>query len=158
MKKEQIVFNYRRSPNSPERLTPSVLRDACVEDIFYEYFLGDIYISVAGARFDADWGWVPIIDFGICLRAIAKVLCEGENHSELETFEFTESDAALHFLRQGREIRVSSNYSSEIGKVSLKEFDLATKQLAQRLYEELLKNDRHLPLSVKDQVRKKLLN
>lgn len=148
----RIQLSFRYSPASPERQDPHLLEGADLEDLLYKYFLGDIYFTIDDAQFDADWDWVPIVDFAICLRAVSKNLSKSGGGSK-ETFEFTESEAAIDFRRIDDEIEVSTNYASGTGTAQLTEFDEVTKRFARQVYRELVSENEHLEPDVKAKVR-----
>ena len=61
------------------------LRDKGESELYCDQFLGDIIFRVDGSNMSASWGWIPIIDFAVCLSRIAEEL----QPSQTESFDFT---------------------------------------------------------------------
>jgi hypothetical protein len=88
--------------------------------------LGDIKLHVGGLELGTDFGWVPLLDFVVCLKQIAVELCSSPSIEAV--FDFTESDALIRFRRQGRDVEISASYNLAKGSVSLDEFVFAVEE------------------------------
>ena len=104
-------------------------------DLRYYVAPGDIILRADQTDLSAIWGWIPLIDFALALREIAEALAVAEGN---ETFEFTESEAALNFERQGQEVVISGSYAPGELIVPLPVFREQVRDLARRLDAELL--------------------
>jgi hypothetical protein len=85
-------------------------QDCTVDDIHYNFFTGNIVLIANDCDFSTHWGWIPIVDFFVCLEEIVTKL---EASKCIETFSFTESEAVICFERLNRDdtlISISSNY------------------------------------------------
>jgi hypothetical protein len=128
-----ITLDYDLSPEWNRRTTEIELRSADETTLRYDCFLGDAVFVVDGADFSARWGWVPVLDFALGLRAIAGgLVSEAE-----ELFEFTESDAAIEFRRQGDTVRIEADYASAAAEVRHVEFSLQAEQFVARVVADL---------------------
>ena len=79
----------------------------------YDIFLGDITFIVDGADFSTELGWVPVLDFAVCLSRAVSALTESPH----DQFEFTGSSDAIYFLLDNDRVEISSNYVDEIAIV-----------------------------------------
>lgn len=100
----------------------------------YDAFLGDLFIRDAETNLSAPWGWIPILDFALCIVAILRQLL---TQSGRAVYEFTESEEILKFHRVANHIQISSTYSSEVITCSLDEFVEAVIDFCSRLGREL---------------------
>lgn len=100
----------------------------------YEMFLGDLLIQDAETNLSAPWGWIPMLDFALCLVTIFRQLLV---HSGEAVYEFTESEEALKFYRVANHIEVRSTYSPGVITCSLDEFFDAVNDFCNRLRREL---------------------
>ena len=62
--------------------------------LHYDIFLGDITFIVDGADFSTELGWVPVLDFAVCLSRAVSALTESPH----DQFEFTGSSDAIDFV------------------------------------------------------------
>jgi len=112
-----IELDYTLSPSWKRSWEALNLAEASETDLLYRALLGDIIFKVDSNDFSAKWGWIPVIHFAASLR---RIVGELEKRDGAETaFEFTESDAALHFKRAGNEVLISASYSPGEARVSL---------------------------------------
>ena len=96
---------------------------------------GDIVLHGPAADFSTEWGWVPLVDFVLALHDIVAKLARGEREA---SFEFTESEARLEFLRKGEEVHLTATYAPGEIKTPLSELHDAVHRLAGRLKKELV--------------------
>ena len=109
------------------------LSSASVEELHFDYFLGNVSFIVDGADFSADWGWVPVLDFAISLHRIIRDL----HDDRPAVFEFTESDATIKFILSGGRIIISSSYSNTLASVDHAVFSEKTHLFAQKVISDL---------------------
>jgi hypothetical protein len=119
---------------------------ATVEETDLRYYVaqGDIVLGTDQTDLSANWGWIPLVDFALALREIADALSEAEGS---ETFEFTESEAALQFDRVGDEVVITSSYTPGEVTVPFSDFRKQVDEFAQRLDKELLQRHPELGLN-----------
>jgi hypothetical protein len=130
-----IVLDYSLSESWNRRASELDLQSADEATLRYRCFLGDIVFKVGDAAFSADWGWVPVLDFALSLRAIAASLLD--EPSETQRFEFTESDAELVFEPDGPLVKIEANYVSARAEVSHVDLSLATERFLARVVQDL---------------------
>jgi len=145
-----LTLDYQLDPIVASKQSNVDLATAAPETLRYDLFLGNVVLHGDGADFSASWGWVPVLDFALCLKAIAEAL----EHSAAECFEFTESDAALEFRRDGKEVEVSSNYAPGMLRVPLPEFQEQVRGFARRVIGELA--TANLRLAANPEIRRHL--
>jgi hypothetical protein len=107
-----MQLDYRLSEDWDETTTDLISADET--DLRFYAATGDIVLRNDQVDLSARWGWIPLIDFALALRKIAEALAAGDGS---EMFEFTESDATLHFDRRGAEITVGGSYA--VGEITL---------------------------------------
>ena len=83
------------------------LRSASDVEIHYLCFLGDINFKVDSLDLSTEWGWVPVLDFAVCISEIVNSL----HSSSVGLFEFTESEESISFVLQNDTVKVSASYS-----------------------------------------------
>ncbi len=115
---------------------PSFLTSANESDLRYYAFPGDIILQKEQTDLSTDWGWVQLVDFALALRGILQKI-ESEGGAEAQ-FEFTESDATLHFDRHGHDIAISGSYAPGKIVVPLAQFKKQVLEFAHRLDAELV--------------------
>lgn len=128
-----IILDYEISEKRDPGATGPDLRSADEITLRYDCFLGDVVFRVGEADFSARWGWVPVLDFAMGLRAILSNLTEG--HSQ--TFEFTESDARIGFKRQGPSVDIEADYAPERAQVSYSDLSKEADQFLLRVIRDL---------------------
>ncbi len=104
-------------------------------ELRYDYFLGDIIFVVDGLDASARWGWVPILDFALCMDTIVDALAAGPRTDE--QFEFTESSARITFRRVADSIEISTTYAEGRAVVPIPDLRLAVARFLQRLSRDL---------------------
>jgi hypothetical protein len=124
-----LTFDYVLDPAWDRAEVDLAAADEMV--LRYDCFLGDVVFVVGEADFSARWGWVPILDFAVALDGIVDLLV-GEGR-----FEFTESDAAIDFRRDGDVVQVSTNYMPGSAVVPLVELQAATDAFLRRVVADL---------------------
>ena len=100
----------------------------------YNHFLGNLTLKKGNDSIVLDWGWIPLVDFALCLQVISKTLLQkaiGE-----EEFEFTESDAKIIFKKNGDVIRVSASSSNGVLEMGCEDFQNA----ANKFYKDIILN------------------
>ncbi|WP_148314140.1 hypothetical protein [Sorangium cellulosum] len=109
------------------------LREVEDSDIHYDLFLGDIVFQVNGSDLSARWGWVPVLDFAVCLYRISESLRPGV----CESFEFTESEHRIDFVLNGDIVEVRTTYGAPFVCVSHVELRASAKQFLRQVIDEL---------------------
>lgn len=104
----------------------------------YRYFLGDAILEIGNVDASAPWGWVPILDFALGLRAIADRLAASD---EDQVFEFTESDASISFRKRDGIVVVDPSYVDGSAEVRVDELVAASREFLASLLRDLV--DRH---------------
>jgi hypothetical protein len=127
------MLDYSIDPSWKRQWTSRDLRSADEMELRYDCFLGDISFEINGTDFSARWGWVPVLDFALALRAITSALAESDH----ETFEFTESDATIEFTKRNGKIRLEAGYADASADVDYAELSLEAERFAARLLREL---------------------
>ena len=130
-----IVLDYSLSESWNRRVSEFDLPSADEATLRYRRFLGDIVFKVGDAAFSADWGWVPVLDFAVSLRAITATLVE--ERGEQQRFEFTESDAEIVFERDGPLVRIEASYVPARAEVSHVDLSLAAERFLARVVQDL---------------------
>jgi len=128
-----LILDYRLSPGWRAQAAEKDLRSASTEALHYDLFLGDVIFRSNGADFSAAWDLVPVLDFAMSLLRIAREL----RTSDSQRFEFTESEATLHFERHGDQVQISSSYSPGSVVVPYEDLQRAAEGFAQRMVQEL---------------------
>jgi hypothetical protein len=128
-----IDINYQLNSTELKEIRDEGLALATHASLDYYLFVGDIYFRIDGSNFDALWGWIPVIDFAFQLCDIAFNIRDGETRK----LEFTESEAAILFLRQADNIEIASNFNSSKARVSLIELQEKSKEFAEKLFNDL---------------------
>jgi hypothetical protein len=126
-------FDYRLSEDWDENSADLAIAEET--DLRYYAATGDIILRKDQTNLSARWGWIPLIDFALAMREIAKTLAVTEGS---ETFEFTESEATLQFDRRGQEMTISASYAPGKITVPFTAFIEKARDFAQRLDAELL--------------------
>ena len=79
--------------------------------------------------------WIPIIDFAASLQHVSAELSQD---ASVETeFEFTESEATIHFKRLDDSISISASYAPSTAQISLTEFTNAVARFSAKVADEL---------------------
>jgi hypothetical protein len=125
-----ITLDYSLDPSEIPAVNGADLASATHTDLDYYLFCGSVVFRIDGKSFDAQWGWIPILDFATQLFLI---VCEIKD-AEVRTLEFTESEATIEFRRQGSEIQVSAEYASATAEAPLQEL----KQTASAFFRKVL--------------------
>ena len=102
----------------------------------YNVLLGDVILRIDGVELGTDFGWVPLVDFAICLKQIAKEL--GVSLNAEAAFDFTESDASIRFERRGGNVEISPSYISASGSVPFDDFVSAVDAFVARVRTDLV--------------------
>jgi hypothetical protein len=128
-----MKLNYRLAH---EPTTASTDVSSLSEDDFrYAFALGDVIFQSGSVDLSARWGWVPLIDFALSLRAIREAVGQGAWE---ETYHFTESDAVVYFRRREDEIIVSASYAPGEIRMAVRLFDRETVAFEKNLARDLL--------------------
>jgi len=118
-----------------ESAAPQRLLGADAGALHYNLVLGDIEFELDDCSFSAAWGWIPLLDFANAMRQIDQRLKAGSN---VEVFEFTESEAQLTFQRADDQLEVRASYVPCRGRTSLRDFSAAVRSLWETLIKDLL--------------------
>lgn len=130
-----IRLDYQLSASWNRTLSQVDLAVAPADSLHYDLFLGDVDFRIGDLDFSAGRGWIPIIDFAVCLRNILQELGGGGASGE---FEFTESDDRICFQRAGRQIAVTTTYAPGVAMVDIRELAAELDSFIARLRTELL--------------------
>lgn len=128
-----IKLDYSLDPSWERKLAEIDLRSVGRDELHYDLFLGHVTFQIDGHDFSASWGWVPVLDFAVCLKTIVEGLAIGRS----EAFEFTESDAKLQFERRDDSVHLSANYVPDLAEVAYDELLTEVRAFAARVIEEL---------------------
>jgi hypothetical protein len=101
----------------------------------FNSFFGDALLSNSNQIISMAWGWIPLVDFSIVLKAIQNELSSRKTISSL--YEFTESEAFLKFERTGACVSITSNFSQTILQTNMDDFGLAVSTFRNKLSCEL---------------------
>jgi hypothetical protein len=115
-----IEIDYKLSRDWATKPGEINLAEADETTLRYDVFLGDVVFKVDGADFSTHWGWVPVLDFAICLLSVLEDLSTGKEQSSIE---FTESEAELVFKRVPGQILITSNYNGHQVSAGYKELE-----------------------------------
>lgn len=102
--------------------------------LHYDYFLGDVVFQLNGADLSTSWGWVPIIDFAVCLARIAKDL----GTRSFQRFEFTESEHRIDFTRKDDIVDIAASYGGHHAQVGHLELHEGAQRLLQRVFDDVM--------------------
>jgi hypothetical protein len=126
-------LDYRLSEDWDENSTDLAAADET--SLRYYAVTGDIIFRDDQTDLSARWGWIPLIDFALAMREICQAL---EVTGQPQTFEFTESDATLHFERRGQEMTIRGSYTTGVIIVPFTTFRGMAGDFARRLDAEVL--------------------
>ena len=145
-----LALDYSLDPASSRKSGEVDLAKASLEDLRYGLFLGDVYLRDpdAGVDLSGPWGWVPVLDFALSLKAIVEALQQEES----VRFEFTESEAALDFRRDGDDVEIAATYAPGIVRLPLRTFRDQVLAFARRVVSELC--TRNLRLAANPEIRR----
>lgn len=128
-----VDLSYALDPRSAACPPDVDLRTASPEELHYLCFPGDIVFVVEGADLSARWGWVPVLDFAITLRATVRALA-AEPEAKLE---FTESDETIRFTREGDRVRVGATYTEAAATADRAELEAAAERFLRTVVDDL---------------------
>ena len=148
-----IIIDYELSASWNARAEQIDLASAGEIALRYSVLLGDIILVADSKDFSAKWGWIPIVDFAVSLRHIARDLAASEG--AVATFDFTESDAWIRFRRDGSRVFITANYVACEACLPLEDLSFATDEFVSRvgrgvlrLYPSLREQSRHRALTI----------
>lgn len=130
-----IEIDYQLSEEWSRKDGHYDLGDADETALRYNVLLGDVKLRINGAELGTDFGWVPLVDFAACLKQIAKEL--GSSPTGEAVFDFTESDAAIRFVRRDQNIEISASYAAGVGCASFNDFVAAVDAFVARVRADL---------------------
>lgn len=130
-----IVLDFELSSEWDRRAQGVDLRAVDEMKLRYDCFLGNIVFKVDEVDFSTRWGWVPVFDFALSLRAIAGALVAQAQ----QTFEFTESEATLDFVREDARVRIEASYVPAVAHVAHVELSLQAEHFLSRMVRELMR-------------------
>jgi len=147
-----LFLDYSLEPTASRKLVAVDLARASPEELRYELFLGNAYLrdSTEQIDFSAAWGWVPILDFALGLKAVSEAL-NAENNVK---FEFTESDAVINFERLGDDVEITASYASGLIRLSHAQFRAQAVAFSRRVVNELC--TQNLQLAANPEIRRHL--
>jgi hypothetical protein len=108
----------------------------------YNLFLGNLTLKKGKDSINANWDWIPLLDFALCLLEICENL-SGQVHG-CEEFEFTESDAKLIFEKKNDRINIIASFTDETLDVSLEELHKATERFYKEILSDILEKNQQL--------------
>ncbi|MGH9119643.1 MAG: hypothetical protein ACRD0A_17730 [Acidimicrobiales bacterium] len=128
-----VLLDYRLSGSSDKRDRSADFARVVDMAIYYDHFTGDLIFRLDGIDFSARWRWVPILGAAILLEAIvADLTPDGAS----DFYEFTESIARIHFLREDDRVSISTSYAPGVAEVSYAELRRATKQFLTSVFDD----------------------
>jgi hypothetical protein len=145
-----LTLDYQLDPIAASKHAEVDLAAAAPEELRYRLFLGNVYLRGDGVDFSAAWGWVPVLDFALGLKAIAEAL----EHAPSERFDFTESNSALDFRRDGDDVEITSTYAPGILRVPFSQFREQAKGFSRKVIGELATGN--LRLAANPEIRRHL--
>jgi hypothetical protein len=145
-----LTLSYELDPVAASKAANVDLASASLEDLRYKLFPGSIYLKGEGADFSAPWGWVPVLDFALGLKAVTEEL----EHAPAERFEFTESNATLDFRRVGNDVEISSTYAPGILREPFSQFREQVRSFLRRVIGDLA--SANLRLAANPEIRRHL--
>jgi hypothetical protein len=98
----EIVFSF----NEKKWKDPLL---ASENDLRYNHLLGNLVFQTPEHKLVMNWGWIPLLDFAICVNAISKNLCQSTKSREI--FDFTEADKKLDFERSHDRVYIRGSFS-----------------------------------------------
>lgn len=132
------------------RESPDPGRDLKVVDenaLHYDLFLGNVSFRVDDADMSTSWGWIPIIDFAVCIERIAN----GLKPRETQSFEFTESENRIDFTLLNGMVEIRTTYVAPRARVPIEEFRRASREFLRRMLDDL--TERHATLALNAYIR-----
>jgi len=124
-----VSFNYTIAQ------FPEDVASATEDDLDYRLFLGDVGLEAEGVKFDASWGWIPVLNFATMVLLALRELAEGDGATA--DVELTESDDAFHFLRHRDAVEISTSFADGRASVPYGDFASAVISLARRVFDEV---------------------
>jgi hypothetical protein len=128
-----IALDYTLDPSWKRDWEQLDLSSVDESTLHYNCFLGDVAFMVNGISFGTKRGWVPVLDFALCLRESVRALTNGDH----ATFEFTESGDTIEFTRHNDEIDVESSYTAPRAQTSYVELSREVERFVVRVLDEL---------------------
>lgn len=105
-------------------------------DLRYGVAFGDLILIVNGIDCSARWGWIPLLDVAVSLGDILAALTADPSASE--TFDFTENDSSINFLRSGESIRITTSDATCDASVPFTEFDTRVRDFVRKVFRDSL--------------------
>jgi len=125
-----ININYQLSLGfQPENLDFARMDES---DLRYGFFTGSVRFCGRDVTLRFDWGWIPLIDFAICLSDIGRNLSQTE--TGIEEFTFTESDDTISFKRFNDLLQIEASTSDQIVYTTSSEFQNAVVNFCNRVF------------------------
>lgn len=131
-----ITINYKFSDSRNSQTARLNLANADEIALRYDLFLGDINFESNGAGFSTDCGWIPLLDFFLALSQIIRNLYLKNNGEE--SFEFTESERKIIFVRHGLTVAIRSTLPKKTIEVPFAELIGAVDEGTAKFHKELL--------------------
>ena len=124
------------------------------DELRYYFLLGDARFVGDNCIIDMAWGWIPLLDFSICLAQIALKVSAEESISE--SFEFTESAETITFLRNGSDVTIEASFSLTTMVVRLDVFDKEVNNFQNNIRQYIIEKvgNRHISLILKRYLEK----
>lgn len=131
-----IEIDYKLSSSWAMKPSEISLADADEMTLRYNAFLGDVVFKVGSIDFSTHWGWVPILDFAICILSVVEDLSTSREQSSIE---FTESEAELTFQRIHDLVLITSNYNSHQVSTGYKQLEDASIAFSIKVFSDFLR-------------------
>lgn len=112
------------------------------ETLRYNVFLGNLILKKDSESIVIDWGWIPLLDFAICLLTIYNNI--SEKKEGYEEFEFTESDEKIFFERNHNILKITTTFSENTLKIDFEDFKNAFKKFYKGIFHDVLLQNRQL--------------
>lgn len=129
-----LTLDYSFDPAEINKANAFDLASVSAVQMNYYLFCGNIRLRADSITFDANWGWVPILDFAVQFFEIANGIGDGE----IRVLEFTESEAEIRFYRNENNIEISGNYTEGVALVSLDEVQKEALKFLTRVVDDLI--------------------
>src|SRR6516162_407679 len=117
-----IILDYRLDLAEAKHARYCNLVDADDTDLDYGLFCGSIFFSVYQASFDANWYWIPVLDFAVKMKEAPLALRNGKR----AIVEFTESSDIIELTPSNNGvIKIMATYADREAIVPLRDLEKA---------------------------------
>lgn len=131
-----MTFEIEYYFSDSERSEAASATDIDESSLRYYLFPGSVYLDCSVARLEFDWGWIPLLDFAICLSGVVENLNKAAKG--IEEFDFTESENTITCTRDGNLVKVDASSTEESLVVSWTEFREGFKRFHKNVFADAL--------------------